>query len=69
VIAVEPEVSDVIFPCHGQALHRIDLVVQQVETANVRQARERVRPDYAQVRVLDGQHMHMAETAKRERLQ
>jgi len=36
VVAVEPEVPDTVFPGHGQALHRVDLVVQQVETADVR---------------------------------
>lgn len=36
VVAVEPEVPDTVFPGHGKALHRVDLVVQQVETANVR---------------------------------
>jgi len=36
VVAVEPEVPDAVFPGHGQALHRVDLVVQQVETADVR---------------------------------
>jgi len=35
VVTVEPEVPDAVFPGHGQALYRVDLVVQQVETADV----------------------------------
>lgn len=69
VVAVEPEVLDPVFSGHGQALHRVDLVVQQVQAADVQQPDERVRLDHAQVRVLDGQHVHVAQAAERVWLQ
>jgi len=69
VVPVEPEVPDPVVPDHGQALHRVDLVVQQVQAADVRETGERVRPDHAQVRVLHGQHVHVTQPAERVRLQ
>lgn len=69
VVPVEPKVPDPVFPGHGQALHRVDLVVQHVQAADVRESGERVRPDHAQVRVLHGQHVHVAEPAERVRFQ
>lgn len=69
VVAVEPQVLDVVVADHGQALHRVDLVVQHVQAAHVAEPGERVRPDHAQVRVLDGQHVHVAQAPERVRLQ
>lgn len=69
VVAVEPEVFDVVFARHAHALHRVDFVIQQVQTADVRQPREHVGLDHAQVRVLYGQHVHVAQAAERVRFQ
>lgn len=69
VVAVEPEVLDATVAGHGQALDRVDFVVQQVKAAHVRQPGERVHPDHAQVRVLDGQDVHVAQPPERVRFQ
>lgn len=69
VVAVEPALFDAVLTRQPQTLHRVNLVVQQVQAADVHESGERVRPDHAQVRVLDCQHVHVAQPAKRVRFQ
>lgn len=69
VVTVEPEVLDPVVLDHGQALDRVDLVVQQVQATDVHESGKRIRSNHAQVRVLDGQHVHVAQPPERVRFQ
>lgn len=64
VIAVEAQDLDVVLVAQMQPLDQVDLVVEHVEAADVREADERVPLHHPEVALLDVDRVHVREAAE-----